>query len=110
MSDAAYFSAFSEPPLETYARRLKNIDRKGKKKKRKKNGEREREREQQGSKFYYTAGQNLFRHAILKKRWSTLQNMCESLFWKWRKIIFNENLTDINRISNLRPQLIPKLR
>lgn len=43
MSDAAYFSAFSEPPLETYARRLKSIDRKRKKRER---TEKEREQEE----------------------------------------------------------------
>lgn len=74
MSDAAYFSAFSEPPLETYARRLKSIDRKREKRKR---TEKERERKREGkknrkAKFYYTFGQNPFRHAILKKCWSTL--------------------------------------
>lgn len=45
MSDAAYFSAFSEPPLETYARRLKSIDRKRKKRER---TEKEREQEERG--------------------------------------------------------------
>lgn len=45
MSDAAYFSAFSEPPLETYARRLKSIDRKRKKRDR---TEKEREQEESG--------------------------------------------------------------
>jgi len=40
MSDAAYFSAFSESPLETYARHLKSIDRKKRKKTEKKKRER----------------------------------------------------------------------
>lgn len=77
MSDAAYFSAFSEPPLGAHARRLRCIDRKRKKclvdgeqerqTERERGKEREGEqrkggrkvekekrwREQQGSKFYY---------------------------------------------------------
>jgi len=44
MSDAAYFSAFSESPLETYARRLKSIDRKKNKKTEKKERKREEEK------------------------------------------------------------------
>jgi len=43
MSDAAYFSAFSEPPLEAHARRLRSIDREGEEK-RYKRTDRERER------------------------------------------------------------------
>ena len=42
MSDAAYFSAFSEPPLEAHARRLRSIDRERKNVKRQKE-RRERE-------------------------------------------------------------------
>jgi len=52
MSDAAYFSAFSKPPLETYARRLKTIDRKRKTCKR---TEKKREgggKQKQENKFY----------------------------------------------------------
>lgn len=106
MSDAAYFSTFSEPPLETYARRLKSIDRKKKKiererteKEREEKDDRERGKKQE-SRFYYTFGQNPFRHAILKKKAGLHYKICVSrLFWKWRTFIWKENLVDIFHIS-----------
>jgi len=84
MSDAAYFSAFSEPPLEAHARRLRSIDREGEEKKykrtdrqtdRERQREREREREREEGregqverdgkgKFYYTSGRNPFSYTV----------------------------------------------
>jgi hypothetical protein len=78
MSDAAYFSAFSEPPLGAHARRLRSIDREGEEKRYKRTDrERERERERGGrggereeverdgkGKFYYTSGRNPFSYTV----------------------------------------------
>jgi len=59
MSDAAYFSAFSEPPLGAHARRLRSIDREGEE-----GGEREEVERDGKGKFYYTSGRNPFSYTV----------------------------------------------